>query len=115
MGDDEYHPLEQSGSNLTEAGGIGYMIVDVIDTLQIMGLDDEYSRARTWVSEKHSFERDDDFSTFEVCMSATKLLYNFGFILFTLDDDQSTRWPSFCVPSFWRRPYVPREGDSFGR
>lgn len=68
MGDDEYHPLEQSGSNLTKAGGIGYMIVDVIDSLQIMGLDDEYSRARTWVSEKLSFERDDDFSTFEVCM-----------------------------------------------
>jgi hypothetical protein len=72
MGDDEYHPLEQSGSNLTEAGGIGYMIVDVIDSLQIMGLDDEYSRARTWVSEKLSFERDDDFSTFEVCLSCKK-------------------------------------------
>ena len=109
MGDDEYHPLEQSGSNLTEAGGIGYMIVDVIDSLQIMGLDDEYSRARTWVSEELSFERDDDFSTFEVCMPFMKLLHTY-YIRFhffhTLDDYQSTRRSSFCVPSFRRRPHV---------
>jgi hypothetical protein len=75
MGDDEYHPLEQSGSNLTEAGGIGYMIVDVIDSLQIMGLQDECSRARTWVSEKLSFERDGDFSTFEVCLARNRYIH----------------------------------------
>jgi hypothetical protein len=115
MGDDEYHPLEQSGSNLTKAGGIGYMVVDVIDSLQIMGLDDEYSRARAWVAEKLSFERDDDFSTFEVCVSSTQSLHTFGFIFFTLDDDQSTRRPSFRVSSFRRRPFVSREGDRPGR
>ncbi|KAH9486193.1 Mannosyl-oligosaccharide 1,2-alpha-mannosidase [Psilocybe cubensis] len=65
MGNDQYHPLSQQGSNLTAAGGIGYMVVDVIDSLQIMGLQDEYSRARTWVAEKLTFERDDRFSTFE--------------------------------------------------
>jgi mannosyl-oligosaccharide alpha-1,2-mannosidase len=75
MGDDEYHPLEQSGSNLTEAGGIGYMIVDVIDSLQIMGLQDECSRARTWVSEKLSFERDGDLSTFEVCLARIRYIH----------------------------------------
>ena len=80
MGDDEYHPLEQSGSNLTEAGGIGYMIVDVIDSLQIMGLEGEYSRARTWVSEKLSFERDDHFSTFEVCQETVYIHSVFSFL-----------------------------------
>ncbi|KAF8167279.1 glycoside hydrolase family 47 protein [Crassisporium funariophilum] len=65
MGDDEYHPLSQKGSNLTEAGGIGYMVVDVIDTLQLMGLQEEYSRARNWVANELSFDRDDNFSTFE--------------------------------------------------
>ncbi|CAA7264898.1 unnamed protein product [Cyclocybe aegerita] len=65
MGADEYHPISQQGSNLTETGGIGYMIVDVIDTLQLMGLQEEYSRARRWVDEKLSFDRDDRFSTFE--------------------------------------------------
>ncbi|KAF8808192.1 glycoside hydrolase family 47 protein [Phlegmacium glaucopus] len=65
MGDDEYHPLAKRGSNLTEAGGIGYMVVDVIDTLQLMDLQDEYSRARQWISDKLSFERNDTFSVFE--------------------------------------------------
>ena len=41
------------------------MIVDVIDTLQIMNLTDEYSRARTWVANDLSFERDGHFNTFE--------------------------------------------------
>jgi endoplasmic reticulum Man9GlcNAc2 1,2-alpha-mannosidase len=66
MGDDGYHPLTKRGSNLTEAGGIGYMVVDVIDTLQLMNLQDEYARARQWISDKLSFERDGNFSVFEV-------------------------------------------------
>lgn len=66
MGDDEYHPIAQRGSNLTKAGGIGYMVVDVLDTLQIMKLDSEYQRARKWVEQKLTFERDAKFSTFEV-------------------------------------------------
>ncbi|KAF9478073.1 glycoside hydrolase family 47 protein [Pholiota conissans] len=65
MGDDEYHPLDKRGSNLTETGGIGYMVVDVLDTMQIMGLHEEYLRARKWVVEDLTFERDDRFSTFE--------------------------------------------------
>jgi hypothetical protein len=30
MGDDEYHPISRKGSNLTEAGGIGYTVVDSV-------------------------------------------------------------------------------------
>ncbi|KAG2122568.1 glycoside hydrolase family 47 protein [Suillus clintonianus] len=65
MGDDEYHPISHTGSNLTEAGGIGYTVVDSIDTMIIMGLEEEYQRARTWVADKLSFERDGNFNTFE--------------------------------------------------
>ena len=66
MGDDEYHPISHKGSNLTEAGGIGYTVVDAIDTMLLMGLDGEYVRARSWVEHKLSFERDAEFNTFEV-------------------------------------------------
>ncbi|KAF5312213.1 hypothetical protein D9619_003686 [Psilocybe cf. subviscida] len=65
MGNDEYHPLTQTGSNLSESGGIGYMVVDVIDTMQIMGLTEEYERARDWVANKLTFDRDGNFNTFE--------------------------------------------------
>ena len=68
MGADEYHPLTRNGSNLEDSGGIGYTIVDSMDTLLIMGLEEEYQRARDWVEEKLDFEQDGKFNTFEVCM-----------------------------------------------
>lgn len=70
MGADEYHPISHEGSNLTEAGGIGYTVVDALDTMLLMGLDAEYLRARDWIEHKLTFERDAEFSTFEV-----RLLY----------------------------------------
>lgn len=66
MGDDEYHPISRKGSNLTKAGGIGYTVVDSIDTMLIMGLHDEYARARDWVAHKMTLDRDANFNTFEV-------------------------------------------------
>ncbi|KAH8094676.1 glycoside hydrolase [Cristinia sonorae] len=65
MGADEYHPISHKGSNLSDAGGIGYTIVDSIDTMQIMGLTDEYERARDWVEKKLDFNKDGKFNTFE--------------------------------------------------
>ena len=65
MGDDEYHPIRKSGSNLT-GSCVGYAIIDAIDTMQIMGLEEEYTRAREWISSKLSFESDGNFNTFEV-------------------------------------------------
>ncbi|KAJ7593550.1 glycoside hydrolase [Mycena floridula] len=67
MGSDEFHPLKHVGQNISEAsGGIGYTVVDALDTMHIMGLTDELERARTWVQDKLSFDRDGTFSTFEV-------------------------------------------------
>ena len=66
MGADEYHPISRQGSNLSEAGGIGYTVVDSLDTMLIMGLDEEYQRARSWVADNMTFERDADLNTFEV-------------------------------------------------
>jgi hypothetical protein len=74
MGDDEYHPIERTGTNLTTAGGIGYTVVDSIDTMQLMGLKEEHSRARAWVATKMSFDRDATFNTFEVGQVVSYLL-----------------------------------------
>ena len=76
MGDDEYHPIAQRGSNLTFAGGIGYTVIDVLDTMQIMDLKDEYRHARQWVAENLSFDRDGKFSTFEVRMMPSPIKDN---------------------------------------
>ena len=55
-----------SGSNLTSAGGVGYNIVDSLDSLLIMGLIPEYKRARDWCRDKLDFDKDAEFNTFEV-------------------------------------------------
>lgn len=74
MGDDEYHPISRKGTNLTEAGGIGYTVVDSIDTMLIMGLVDEYPRARDWVANKMTFDRDANFNTFEARYSVRRYI-----------------------------------------
>ena len=52
--------------NMTEAGGISYTVVDSINTMLIMGLNDEYARARNWVTTKMFLEQNANFNTFEV-------------------------------------------------
>ncbi|KAJ3769999.1 glycoside hydrolase [Lentinula raphanica] len=66
MGCDEYHPLSRSGDNFTTEGGIGYTIVDAIDTMYLMGLRTEYETARRWIETELSFNRSSKaVSTFE--------------------------------------------------
>ncbi len=67
------NPLTKTGSNLTDQGGVGYTVVDSLDTMQIMGLDEEYQRARSWISNKMTFDRDANFNTFEVCEALARL------------------------------------------
>lgn len=65
-GFDDYHPLKRGGTNLVSSGGIGYTIVDALDTLHIMGLDTEFTQARDWVATELTFDRDGKFNAFEV-------------------------------------------------
>jgi len=88
MGDDEYHPISKKGSNLTAAGGIGYTVVDSLDTMLMMGLHDEYSRARDWVDKKLDFNRDANFNTFEVSFIPSSFITE----LMTISDDYSCSW-----------------------
>ena len=41
------------------------LVIDSLDTLWIMGLKDQYSRARNWVSERLHFDRNYEASVFE--------------------------------------------------
>ncbi|KAJ2916907.1 hypothetical protein MD484_g3531, partial [Candolleomyces efflorescens] len=67
MGSDEYHPIARKGTNLTSSGGIGYFIIDSLDTIQLMGLTEYYDRARDWIASPTSlsFDKDGKFNTFE--------------------------------------------------
>ncbi|KAG8043386.1 hypothetical protein GUJ93_ZPchr0458g22869 [Zizania palustris] len=62
-GMDELQPHSRNGIN--SFGGLGATLVDSLDTLYIMGLKDEFQKARDWVAESLSFDKDYDASVFE--------------------------------------------------
>ncbi|KAJ1883104.1 mannosyl-oligosaccharide alpha-1,2-mannosidase [Coemansia sp. RSA 1722] len=64
LGSDEYHPVSHSGTNLTEQG-IGYFIADVLDTLLLMGLKNEYQQGRDYLVQHLGFEQTGSVSLFE--------------------------------------------------
>jgi len=110
MGCDSYHPVSKLGSNLTSSGGIGYMVIDAIDSLILLGLDEEYQRAREWVETELSFDRNGIYNTFEVsppfkstrmsrsrCMS---LVANYS-RLFFLDNHSCIWWTAIRIRVIW--------------
>jgi len=106
MGDDEYHPISRTGSNLTKAGGIGYTVIDSIDTMLLMGLRNEHARALHWVTNKMSLDRDDEFNTFEMTirvlgglLSAYHLSSGNGIYLEKAVDLANRILPAFDTPS----------------
>jgi hypothetical protein len=63
-GYDEFKPVSQTGRHMVD-GGMGWIIVDALDTLMLMNLTTELSHARDWVSTTLSYDVDHDVNTFE--------------------------------------------------
>lgn len=64
-GYDEFHPLSKSGRNMAQPNGIGWIIVDALDTLMVMNLTKELDHAREWVSRSLDYNKMQDVNTFE--------------------------------------------------
>ncbi|MQL68163.1 hypothetical protein Taro_000383 [Colocasia esculenta] len=62
-GQDELQPQTRNGVN--SFGGLGATLVDSLDTLHIMGLHDEFQKAREWVANSLNFNKDYEASVFE--------------------------------------------------
>lgn len=62
-GMDELLPQSRRGSN--DFGGLGATIVDSLDTLYIMGLQDQFQKAKEWVATQMTFDKHYDASVFE--------------------------------------------------
>ena len=58
-GQNEYRPISQTGhsANIFGSQSMGATIVDSLDTLYIMGLEDEFKKARDWVATDLSFDK----------------------------------------------------------
>ncbi|KAF2134304.1 glycoside hydrolase family 47 protein [Dothidotthia symphoricarpi CBS 119687] len=64
-GYDEYHPISRKGRYMAEPNGLGWIIVDALDTLMIMGLKKELKHAREWISTTLDYDKKQDVNTFE--------------------------------------------------
>ncbi|MCJ1307798.1 mannosyl-oligosaccharide alpha-1,2-mannosidase [Agyrium rufum] len=63
-GYDEYHPVSKQGSQMATSG-LGWIIVDALDTLMIMNLTSRLSHAREWMSTTLNYDQDTEVNTFE--------------------------------------------------
>ncbi|KAI0478725.1 glycoside hydrolase family 47 protein [Xylariaceae sp. FL0804] len=63
-GHDEYHPISKKGRQMAK-GGLGWIIVDALDTMILMNLTSRVTHAREWISQSLTYDQDQDVSTFE--------------------------------------------------
>lgn len=63
-GTDEYHPVSKKGKNMGPEP-LGWIIVDSLDTMLIMGLEEEYKVAESWVANELKYDFDYDVNVFE--------------------------------------------------
>lgn len=63
-GFDEYQPVSKHSKQMVP-NGMGWIIVDALDTLMLMNLTTEIAHAREWMSTTLTYDQDHDVSTFE--------------------------------------------------
>ncbi|TKA65649.1 hypothetical protein B0A49_04684 [Cryomyces minteri] len=63
-GYDEYHPISKDGRQMVP-NGMGWIIVDALDTLMLMNLTTQINHARQWISTNLTYDQNHDVNTFE--------------------------------------------------
>lgn len=63
-GMDEYHPISKKGRNMVE-GGMGWIIVDALDTMIMMNLTSRVKHAREWIATSLNYNAHHEVNTFE--------------------------------------------------
>lgn len=64
IGNDIYNPVSRTGRNMIE-GGMGWIIVDALDTLMIMNLTQQVQHARNWIHTSLRYDQNHPVNTFE--------------------------------------------------
>ncbi|KAK7739987.1 mannosyl-oligosaccharide alpha-1,2-mannosidase [Cytospora paraplurivora] len=63
-GHDEFHPISKTGKQMAK-NGLGWIIVDALDTMILMNLTSRLTHAREWISTSLDYDQDQDVNTFE--------------------------------------------------
>ncbi|KAK9369107.1 glycoside hydrolase [Lipomyces kononenkoae] len=64
FGKDIYRPVAKTSRNMAPEG-MGWIIVDCLDTMMIMNLEEPLSQAREWVANNLTYDQDYEVNTFE--------------------------------------------------
>ncbi|KAH6608639.1 mannosyl-oligosaccharide 1 [Trichoderma cornu-damae] len=93
-GKDEFHPISKNGKNMAPKG-LGWIIIDSLDTLMLMNLTSRLQHAREWLSTSLTWEQDQDVNTFETTirmlgglLSAHYLSTEYPTLAPLIDDDE---------------------------
>jgi len=97
-GRDELHPLDGSSSNWI---GMGLTIVDSLDTMWIMGLHEEFAKAKEWIASALNFNIHREISLFETTIRVLGgLLSAFEFSKDTMFLHKATELAEKFLPVF---------------
>ncbi|KAL4967297.1 glycoside hydrolase family 47 protein [Aspergillus stella-maris] len=89
-GQDRFHPLTKTGSQMSPSG-LGWIIVDSLDTLMIMNLTTRLSDARKWLNRGLTYDQDQDVNTFETTIRMLGGLLSAHYLSTILPDVSSQR------------------------
>ena len=105
-GKDELHPISRKG---TDWFGLGLTLVDALDTMVIMGLTEEFQRAREWVEQSLAIKDNYRFvNLFETSIRVLGgLLSTFALTGDTLFKDKAIELAHALLPAFDSRTGIP--------
>ncbi|PBP27219.1 glycosyl hydrolase family 47 [Diplocarpon rosae] len=96
-GKDEFHPVSKYGRQMAPHG-MGWIIVDALDTLMLMNLTSRLSNAREWLFTSLDYDQDQEVNTFETTirmlgglLSAHYLSTEFPEMAPLSDDDEGAK------------------------
>ncbi|KAK3296706.1 glycoside hydrolase family 47 protein [Chaetomium fimeti] len=89
-GKDRYHPVSGKGSQMSPKG-LGWIIVDSLDTMMIMNLTEPLAESRKWLHRSLTYDQDQDVNTFETTIRMLGGLLSAHYLAGRLPDVASRR------------------------
>lgn len=95
--------------------GLGWIIVDSLDTLMIMNLTDRLSTARKWVQRSLNYDQDQDVNTFETTIRmlggfSLPTILHLSCLMFLLGGTTSISLRQWTWPTDFLVPTSPTPG-----
>ncbi|KAI1324339.1 glycoside hydrolase family 47 protein [Xylariaceae sp. FL0255] len=116
MGKDIYHPLNKSGSQMSP-NGLGWIIVDSLDTMMIMNLTSQVVQARSWIANSLDYNQDQDVNTFETTIRMLGGLLSAHYLSTTIPSiasaqdsvylEKSIELSEYLLPAYTSRSGIP--------